>query len=57
MVNSERDTVIAVNEAWQTIDLRADDGHLVLGIHADELDRLDLGLCHYRDQCYANGLR
>ncbi len=43
MVNSQRATVIAVNEAWQMIDLRADDGRLLPGIHGDELDRLDLG--------------
>ncbi len=43
MVNSERATVIAVNEAWQMIDLRADDGRLLAGIRGDELDRLDLG--------------
>ena len=43
MVNSQRATVIAVNEAWQMIDLRADDGQLLPGIRGDELDRLDLG--------------
>jgi hypothetical protein len=43
MVNSERATVIAVNEAWQMIDLRADDGRLLAGIQGDELDRLDRG--------------
>ncbi len=43
MVNSERATVIAVNEAWQMIDLRADDGRLLAGIRGDELDRLALG--------------
>jgi ATP-dependent exoDNAse (exonuclease V) alpha subunit len=43
MVNSQRATVIAVNEAWQMIDLRADDGRLLPGIHGDELDRLALG--------------
>jgi hypothetical protein len=43
MVNSQRATVIAVNEAWQLIDLRADDGRLFSGIHDDELGRLALG--------------
>jgi hypothetical protein len=43
MVNSQRATVIAVNEAWQMLDLRADDGTLLPGIHGVELDRLDLG--------------
>jgi hypothetical protein len=43
MVNSERATVIAVNEAWQMIDLRADDGRLLAGIRRSELDRLELG--------------
>jgi conjugative relaxase-like TrwC/TraI family protein len=43
MVNSERATVIAVNEAWQMIDLQADDGRLLAGIRGDELNRLDLG--------------
>ena len=43
MVNSQRATVIAVNEAWQMIDLRADDGRLFPGIQGDELDRLALG--------------
>jgi hypothetical protein len=43
MVNSDRATVIAVNEAWQMIDLRADDGRPLAGIRGDELDRLDLG--------------
>ena len=43
MVNSQRATVIAVNEAWQMIDLRADDGRLLPGIQGDELDRLALG--------------
>jgi hypothetical protein len=38
MVNSQRATVIAVNNAWQTIDLQADDGHLLSGIRGDELD-------------------
>jgi ATP-dependent exoDNAse (exonuclease V) alpha subunit len=42
MVNSERATVIAVNQAWQMVDLRADDGRLLAGIRGDELDRLDL---------------
>jgi hypothetical protein len=31
MVNSQRATVIVVNEAWQIIDLRADDGRLLRG--------------------------
>ena len=48
MVNSQRATVIAVNEAWQMIDLRADDGQLLPGIQGDELDRLDLGVCDHR---------
>jgi hypothetical protein len=43
MVNSQRATVIAVNEAWQMIDLRADDGRLLPGVQGDELDRLALG--------------
>ena len=42
MVNSQRATVIAVNEAWQMVDLRADDGRLLAGIRGDELDRLGL---------------
>jgi hypothetical protein len=42
-MNSERATVIAVNEAWQMVDLRADDGRLLPGIRGDELDRLALG--------------
>ena len=36
MVNSQRATVIAVNQAWQIIDLRADDGHLLPGIQGDK---------------------
>jgi hypothetical protein len=43
MVNSERATVIAVNDAWGLIDLQSDDGRLLPGIRGDELDRLDFG--------------
>jgi hypothetical protein len=43
MVNSQRAIVIAVNEVWPMIDLRADDGRLLPGIQGDELDRLALG--------------
>jgi ATP-dependent exoDNAse (exonuclease V) alpha subunit len=43
MANLQRATVIAVNEGWQMVDLRASDGRLLPGIQGDELDRLDLG--------------
>ena len=48
MVNSQRATVITVNEAWQMIDLRADDGHLRPGIRGDELILSRPRLCHDR---------
>ena len=48
MVNSQRATVIAVNEAWQMIDLRADDGRLLAGDPGRRAGPTRPRLCHHR---------